>query len=84
MRRREMVRSGATFRGLWLDVDAPDRPGLRVEAAPPRMLRIVEGDETVLLGWVEPGHWGAEVVRVGRSDRSSGRSERTRRGGGPR
>jgi hypothetical protein len=60
-----MLRSGAAFRGLWLDVDAPDRPGLRVEAAPPRMLRIVQGDAPVLLGWVEPGHWGAEVVRVG-------------------
>jgi hypothetical protein len=58
-----LERSGGMFRGLWLDVDAPALPVMRVEVAPPRQLRIVQGDETVLFGWVDLHYYGVEHVR---------------------
>jgi hypothetical protein len=62
-----MERSGTSraIRGLWIDVDGPTMPQMRVEIAPPRQLRIVQGDETVMLGWVDPGHLGVEFLRTG-------------------
>jgi hypothetical protein len=61
-----MERSGVdlAFRGLWLDSSGPSLPATRVEVVPPRQLRIVQADRTVLLGWVDPNHWGVEYLRT--------------------
>ncbi|GGN96817.1 hypothetical protein GCM10010112_88440 [Actinoplanes lobatus] len=47
-------------------VPAPGRPPLRFEVAGSRLLAIRQGDDPVVLGRIDDGHYGVDYVRTGR------------------
>jgi hypothetical protein len=57
--------SGGDWAGLALDVAAPARPGLRVEAAGGRRFLIRQADRVVLLARQHPCHYGVRYARPG-------------------
>ncbi|MFD7901793.1 hypothetical protein ACFV4F_06390 [Kitasatospora sp. NPDC059722] len=67
MRARRNDLSYDTHRpALSLDAAGPREPGLRVECADGGRLVLRQGVTTLLLGRIEPGHWGVAVHRTGR------------------
>jgi hypothetical protein len=59
-------REPGRWAGLRLEVDAPARPGLRVEVTTGRRLLLRQGDEVVLLGVQRSAHRGVHYSRTGR------------------
>lgn len=56
---------GTGWGGLALDVDAPARPGLRVEVAAGRRMLLRQGDRPLLFARVTRDHYGVDFLRAG-------------------